>query len=133
LSPFQTPFSIEKEGSHNIDFIGTDNVENTTTSSFTVTIDNSGPVIYPRFSSLPTGTKDQSDTSVKVYPSHVVLFVAATDIGAGYDHMVYTFNDLPAKLFNGFISGFATNNDITIKAYDKLGNETISNLKFQVK
>ena len=133
LSPYQTPFSIQKEGVHIIDFIGTDNVENTTTSSLNVIVDNSGPVIYPRFSSMPTVTNDKRDTAVKVYPSHVVLFVAATDIGAGYDHMIYSMNDLPSKLFNGFISGFGANNDITIKAYDKLGNETVSNVKFQVR
>ncbi len=130
---YQTPFSIEKEGTHFIEFIGTDNVENTTTSSFNITVDNSGPVIYPRFSTLPKGNTDEKDTAVKVYPSHVVLFVAATDIGSGYDHMLYSINDLPSKLFSGLISGFGTNNSIIIKAYDKLGNETVDSVRFKVK
>ena len=132
-STYNKPFSIEKEGTHFIKFTGTDNVDNTTTSSFKVITDNTGPVIYPRFSTLPVGNGDEKDTVVKLYPPHVVLFVAATDLGAGYDHMLYSINKLPYVIFSGFLNGFGNSNDITIKAYDKLGNETVGKVKFNVK
>jgi len=130
--PYQEPFTIESEGIHSIEFTGTDNVDNTTTSSFKVLVDNTGPQIYPRFSTLPKRTTHEKDTALDVYPPHVVLFVAATDVAAGYDHMIYSINGLPAKLFSGSIGDLGTKNSIVIKAYDKLGNETTAKLDFEV-
>lgn len=133
LGTYTDPFSIDKEGLHNIEFIGTDNVDNTSTSSFKVTIDNTGPEIFPRFSTLPNGTLKEKDTTFEVYPPHVVLFVAATDIASGYDHMYYSINGNPDKLFSGFITGFGTKNLIVIKASDKLGNESMTKLEFEIR
>lgn len=132
LLPYSNAFSIVNDGLHTIEYIGTDNVENTNNSTFKILVDNSGPVIYPRFSSPPKGTRIDNGKTIDIYPGHVDLFIAATDMNAGYDHMSYILNDQIEKPFSGFIKGFGTNNKLTIKAVDKLGNETISIIEFDV-
>jgi hypothetical protein len=130
---YNAPFSIAEEGIHVVEYTGTDNVENTSTSSIRLMVDNSGPVIYPRFSTLPKKVlHDQEKTSI-IYPGYVGLFIAATDFVSGYEKMTYAINGSKEKPFNGYINGFAKNNEVIIKAYDKLGNESSAKLEFSIK
>lgn len=132
LMLYNQPFSLANEGMHTIEYIGTDNVENTSNSSFKVFVDNTGPAIYTRFSSPQKGTVNENGKMVEVYPSQVILFIAATDISAGFDHMTYSLNEQPFRQLAGFVSGFAPKNKVVINAYDKLGNVTTDTVEFQI-
>ena len=129
---YKAPFEIQREGFHSIDYIGFDNVDNTNTQNFKVMVDTTGPAIYTRFSTIPKGSVSEDDKKLDVYPSHTCLFVSATDVEAGYDHMTYSLNGSPEKLFNGFINTFSSKNQIIIKAFDKLGNQTQIQLEFAI-
>jgi hypothetical protein len=129
MSTYQEPFCIEKEGTHTIQYSGTDNVDNTTMGYFTVVVDNTGPEVFPRFSTLPI----KSDSAQKsIYPSFAALFIAATDQTTGYEKMTYSLNGSKEKLFTGFLNTFSKNNQLTIKAFDKLGNVTVHSMQFSV-
>ncbi|HEY9125294.1 MAG TPA: hypothetical protein VIO15_13210 [Bacteroidales bacterium] len=129
MTNYQEPFSIDKEGIHTIQYSGTDNVDNTTMGYFTVVVDNTGPEIFPRFSSLPI----KSDNTQKpIYPSFAALFVAATDQTTGYEKMTYSLNGSKEIPFTGFLNAFNKNNQLTIKAFDKLGNITVLSMQFSV-
>jgi hypothetical protein len=129
---YSNPFSIAGEGQHSIDYIGTDNVDNTTTQNFKVLVDNTGPVLIPTFSTSPKGKVTENGRTFDVYPGHICLFIAATDVESGYDHMSYSLNGSPEKLFTGFLRGFPPKSNVTVKVYDKLGNETQLKLEFVV-
>jgi hypothetical protein len=130
LKTYDEPIVIDKESLHTVQYIGTDNVDNTNTGSVKVMVDNTGPVIYYHFSTEPKGVISEQGNTYILYPHHVVLFIAATDAESGYDHMTFSNNGSKEKLFTGYINVLAKRNDITIKAYDKLGNVTVTNLKF---
>ena len=130
LVTYDSPFFISQEGSHTIGYMGFDNVDNTNISSFKVTEDNSGPIIFPRFSSIPKGSLTENGENFTVYPNHVVLFVAATDFASGYDHMIYSLNGSVEKPCLGSIKALPGKNKVTVKAYDKLGNETATTIEF---
>jgi hypothetical protein len=129
---YNTPFSIDREGIHVIEYTGADNVDNTNTNSFKVMVDNTGPVIYPRFSTTPKGSLPEEGKNIEIYPGHVGLFLAATDVESGYDHMSIVLNGAKEKPIAGFVNGFSKKNELIIKAYDKLGNETIAKIEFAV-
>jgi len=130
---YSSTFSIDQEGYHTIEYIGTDNVENTTNSEIAFMVDNTGPIIYNRFSTLPKGLDSAQGKRMILYPGHVGLFISATDIESGYERMTYILNGSKEKQFTGFISGFYKINDVIIKAYDKLGNESRAEIKFGIK
>ena len=97
-------------------------------------VDNSGPEVFSRFSIIPKGNSIVNDKNIVSYPSHVGLFIAATDKESGYGRMVYSLNGSKEKVFTGYLENFSKNdNNVTIKAYDKLGNETVSTLEFAIK
>ncbi|NJM14402.1 MAG: hypothetical protein HC896_02620 [Bacteroidales bacterium] len=126
-------FSIETEGVHNVSFNGYDNVDNSNKGGFTVVIDNTGPDVFERFSILPQNTQKVNGEVLNVYPSHVMVFLSATDTRVGYDKMFYKINGGAEKPFTGVINSFDTSNKvqhIEIRALDKLGNETKAGIKF---
>ena len=129
---YQSEFSIEKQGVHNIYITGYDNVENTSSSQFVLHVDNTGPEIYSRFSIKPTGTKTMGDKIVEEYPSHVVLFLSSTDGVVGFDQMFYSVNGTQEKKYAGLINYFPKKGDYNVKvrAQDKLGNETQKDIEF---
>jgi hypothetical protein len=133
LKAFNAAFSIDQEGYHKIEYIGTDNVENTTNGTITFMVDNTGPSIFERFSTLPKGTISEQGKTIILYPGHVGLFISATDTESGYDRMTYSINGSIEKPFTGFLSGFDKTNVVIIKAYDKLGNESKAQIEFGIK
>ena len=130
---YTAPFSIDSEGLYTIKYTGTDNVDNTNTSSFILVVDNTGPSIYTRFSTLPKGSETINGKNLTLYPSHVDLFIAATDSICGYDRMTFSTNGSKEKLFTGFLNSFTKTNSIIVKAYDKLGNENTKEIDFSIK
>jgi hypothetical protein len=129
---YQNGFSIEKKGIHNIDVIGYDNVENTSSSHFVLKVDNIGPEIYFKFSINPTGSKISGNKIIEEFPSHVVLFLSSTDDVVGFDQMFYSFNGTQERKYAGLLNYFPTKGDYTVKirAQDKLGNETLKDIEF---
>jgi hypothetical protein len=130
---YTSPFCVEKEGWHTIEYIGTDNVDNTNASSIKFMVDNTGPVIYTHFSSTPKGVVAEQGKSLEVYPSNTVLFVAATDPESGCDHINVLLNGAKERPINGVVNGLSKINKVILKAYDKLGNETVTSLDFEIK
>jgi hypothetical protein len=130
---FSSSFQLEQEGMHVIEYTGNDNVDNTNSGTLKLMVDNSGPNIYTRFSTSPKGTLPQDSKQITIYPGFVGLFVSATDIEAGYDHMTYSLNGSKDKPFTGFLNSFPKNNQVIVKAYDKLGNQSTTTIEFAIK
>ncbi len=128
-STYTEPLELKNAGIYLVDFFGFDNVENRNVSSFYVRVDDKGPEIFPRLSIEPISAKEGS---TGVYPAHVVLFFSATDDLSGYDKLFYSVNGGEEKLYVNPIGSFERGKDYVIKvrALDKLGNETHTELKF---
>lgn len=129
---YNEPFTVEKEGVHHILYTGYDNVDNSNTSKFYFIIDNTAPDLYPRFSIAPIGKETVDGRRVDVYPSHVVLFLSATDAMVGYQKIYYNINGGGERLYTTMIKDFQKGKHYTIKAriIDQLGNETSDTVEF---
>lgn len=130
---YNEPFTITNEGKRLIQYTGYDNVNNTNSETFYVVVDKTGPTIYERFSIPPM--KNATDSSNETYPSHVILFLSATDRTVGCNKMYYAINKGAFRPYAAMISGFKPGNTYTIhiKAIDKLGNETIKDVVFSIR
>ncbi len=131
---FEEPFSLEKEGPHDIKITGYDNVENSSILNLRIIVDKTGPEIYSRFSILPAGKKNINGKILDVYPNHVVLFLSSTDNVVGFNEMYYSINDAPEIKYAGLIRTFSPkgNYNVKIRAQDKLGNETSEKIDFVI-
>jgi hypothetical protein len=123
-----------KEGFHEISYTGYDNVNNTNLSRLFFITDVTGPIIYTTFSILPFTKKKTDSGEIDVYAGHVVLFLAAQDAKVGYDKLYYSINGAREILYTTMISGFKSgqNYNLVVRALDKLGNQTKTELKFAV-
>lgn len=121
-------FAVEKEGRYRITFTGYDMVQNSSTAEFGFIVDTKGPEIFERYSIEPIGHKD----GLLSYPSHVVVFLSATDIDAGFSKLSYSLNGAPMQTYSGYVSGFAKNTkyEMLIKASDKLNNTEEKKISF---
>ena len=71
------------------------------------------------------------DVLKNIYPSHAVLFVAATDAIVGFKKMNYALNGSPVKVYTGPIGKLPKgNNTVSITAYDHLGNTEQLEIQF---
>jgi hypothetical protein len=124
---YVSPISVPEEGYSTIDFTGFDNVDNTSTKSFGIKIDNTGPAISHTF-----GTSWlRKEGGLTVYPSHTVLFLVATDAVVGFQRMVYSLNGGPQQEYIGIIKNLPKGaNEILVTAFDKLNNPTELKLNF---
>jgi hypothetical protein len=131
---FEEPFSLEKEGSHDIKITGYDNVENTSVLNLRIILDKTGPEIYSRFSILPSGKKNINGKILDIYPNHVVLFLSSTDNVVGFNEMYYSINDTREIKYAGPIRTFSPkgNYNVKIRAQDKLDNETSEKIDFVI-
>lgn len=131
---FTKAFTLPKEGLVKVEYVGHDNVNNTTDKSFEVFVDNTAPVITTNFSIAPMGSITIASNTSSVYPDHVGLFLSATDGHAGLGKIYYTLNGGTEKLYSGMITGFAKGQTykMSIRSVDKLGNESTSKLVFSI-
>jgi hypothetical protein len=134
LQEYVEPFSINKEGAHTVNYIGYDNVDNSSTNSFICVEDNTGPEIFFRFSMISEKTKVVDHKKYDVYPPHVVLFLSSTDTLVGFDKMTYSVNGSPSRSYNSLIKDFNENQvyHIDVKSFDKLGNQSEKMVEFFV-
>ena len=132
-SVYTIPFSIDKEGFHNFEYLSTDNVNNEETlkrRSFFV--DNKPPQIHYHFSVKAIGEKTVRDEKYTIYPSNTMLYIAATDNATGGEHIEYkingkqSLNNIPVK---GLIPG---NYEIEITAFDMVHNKSTETLQFAI-
>lgn len=129
---YKEPFSIKKEGEYWLHYTGYDNLDNTNSKKVLCVVDNSGPQIFHRFSMEPKKHKNLDEENLPVYPSHVVLFLSATDNFSGFDKMYYSINNGENKNYQSLIEGFRedVSYNIEVTAIDKLGNENNTSIKF---
>ena len=127
---YTNAFSVTKSGYNKVEYFGYDNVNNRNKGFFDFIVDNEPPVLFHNFSILPIGTKD----GLNVYPSYVVLYLAASDDKVGTKDIYYSLNGAPEKVFTKFIDGFLPRklNILKIRALDKLNNESTQELKFWI-
>lgn len=134
MQEYTKPFSVNKEGSHTINYTGYDNVDNSSTNTFICVEDNTGPEIFFRFSMISEKTKIINNKEYDVYPNHVVLFLSSTDALVGFDKIIYSINGSTPRQYNTLIKDFSHNTQYTIDvtATDKLGNESEQSIAFFV-
>jgi hypothetical protein len=131
---YNKAFNISKEGYHKIFFEGSDNVENTNNKEFNVFVDNTGPMTFASFSVQSKGKERIGTSNLDVYPSHLVVFLSATDEKVGVDRIYYKLNDSPERLYAGLITNLKPDKyTLEVRAVDKLGNSTTEKFKFAVK
>lgn len=132
---YTEPFTVIEEGAHTVQFDGYDNVENTNFGEFSFKVDTTGPDIFTRFS-IPTNKQRIYEDSLKfdVYPSHVVLFLSATDSQIGVDKILYSVDEGKLIPYVGHIDGFEPEKyyTVTIEATDKLGNKNKQTINFGI-
>ncbi|MCG8699415.1 MAG: hypothetical protein MI922_15270, partial [Bacteroidales bacterium] len=117
---------IKKEGLHTVKFTGYDNVENSSTNTFMVRVDSTGPVIDYKLSTSPS-------TGKNTYPQHAILFLSSTDYIVGLEKVTYNINNSAQKIYSSPISRFTVGNKtMKVKAYDKLQNVTEKTITFTI-
>jgi hypothetical protein len=131
---YSSALKIETEGFHTLKYRSTDNVNNTEewkTARFF--IDNSAPQIFINYSTKAIGEKTVRDEKYTIYPSNVMLYIAATDNASGCEKIEYRING--NKLWQNLIpiKGFAPGNyEIEIIATDILKNKSTSVVRFAI-
>lgn len=96
-------------------------------------IDNTAPVIHFNFSVKAIGEKMVREEKFTIYPSNVMLYVAATDNASGGEKIEYKINGKPVPLSVLPIKGFLPGNyEIEVTAWDVLKNVTRENIKFAI-
>jgi hypothetical protein len=130
---YSSPFAVEKDGFHVVEYNAVDNVNNTEAANKkSFIVDNVAPEIHYNFSVKAIGEKTVRNESYTIYPSNVMLYIAATDNASGVDRIEYKINGKPAQSIipvKGFIPG---NYDIEIIAYDVLKNRTSQIVRFSI-
>jgi hypothetical protein len=130
---YTSPFSVEGNGLTKIRYRSTDNVSNIEQDQILdVFVDNIPPIIYHHFSTTPIGSKSVRDQEFTIYPSNVQLYVAATDEAAGGEKIVYSINKGTPKSTNPITGLTPGNYEVTVTAYDVLGNSSNETINFSV-
>jgi len=132
---YKTPFTIKESGTHKIRYFGYDNVNNRNAREFEVTVDAEGPEIFNTFSIQRIDGENAGGAAedADVYPSYVVLYLAATDMMTGNAEIYYSINGENEIPYTAPIKGFAKNVSYTVvvKAKDKLGNFSTKTIHFK--
>ena len=130
---YKKPFSLEEEGVHHLRYSGYDNLDNSSSHQFSCTVDDQGPKIFHRFSSPSRQDREIKGKSYPVYPSHVALFLSATDAGAGFDRLFYSLNGREHQ-YESMIERFSPDElyHLEVTAVDKLGNQQTRSIDFYI-
>jgi len=133
MEEYDQSFNIKKEDYYNVYYEGFDNVDNSNNKAFSVFVDNTGPSVSASFSITSKGKERIDGKSYDVYPSHLVVFLSATDAKVGVDRIYYSINDGPEKIYAGLISDLKPGTyTLTIRGVDKLGNDTTDEVRFAI-
>ncbi|MBT31182.1 MAG: hypothetical protein CMO01_16120 [Thalassobius sp.] len=130
-STYDNPFTLPTEGLQHVDYSGEDNVTNKRSDKFYVVVDNKGPEVFYHLSMDAIGSmslKDQ-DKPIPVFASHTQLYLAATDELVGTDKIYYTLDGGKEILYTSPLKTDKKGlRELQVRAVDKLGNETKSEL-----
>ncbi|MFC2136687.1 OmpL47-type beta-barrel domain-containing protein [Bacteroidota bacterium] len=130
-SVYSEPFVCEKDGFHQLNYFGQDNVNNKEVANIAeFVIDNSAPEIKYTFSVESIGIKEIDGVTYDIYPSNTLLYLAASDNAAGVRHIQYSINggQLMAKTQIGYFKPGQFEIEITAK--DVLNNEAKETIRF---
>ncbi|TAE76315.1 MAG: hypothetical protein EAZ85_00135 [Bacteroidetes bacterium] len=124
---YNQSFSVLQGGYHKVEYYGYDNVNNRNVKNIEFIVDDKGPEVFATFSSPPI------DKETNTYPSFISIFLAATDMGAGYEEIRYSINEQPEQPYLGIIRNFQKNKNyrLVLRAIDKLGNVTKREFNFR--
>ena len=130
-STYTKPISVKEEGKHKITYSALDNANNGAEESLEFYIDNNGPEINFQFGIGAIGEDDLNGVKVQVYPPRTSLFITATDQLVGYSKIMYVLNKSAEVESKGIIKNMKEGTyELSVRALDKLGNETTKELKF---
>lgn len=125
-------FSVKAQGLHSIKYTGYDKVGNSNNGQFIFVVDDVSPRINVNFSVEPIGSKTALDKRIEVYPSHLQVFLSATDDLAGLRKIQYKIDNGAFREYSSPLNSFLGGRDykVFIKAEDKLGN--VSEKEFEI-
>ena len=130
---YSAPITMDKAGFYTIEYLAKDNVNNTeSTKKCSFFVDNTSPKIIYNFSTKAIGEKSIRDQKYVIYPSNVMLYIAATDNAAGVESLIYKVNGKEAQStipLKDFIPG---NYEIEIVASDVLKNKSTETIRFAI-
>ncbi|MCK5822755.1 MAG: hypothetical protein KAG95_02050 [Bacteroidales bacterium] len=124
--------NLKKGKQYFIKLRAVDLLGNVSYDSVKFSIDNTGPKIFVRFNTRSFGKKEYNGKQIDLYPTQVALYLSVTNSTVAYDRIYYSVNGAPEKIYQGKISGFKGDSNITLKirALDKLGNQTTKEIQF---
>ena len=129
---FTDPFTVEKDGLHDVKYYALDQVNNRKDNDFFFIVDNIGPELFHHFSMQPIGTArldEEEGGDIPIYSPHNLPYLAATDNAVGTQNIYYSLDETTEKLYGGPIRGLRKGyHSLKIRAVDYLGNETTSEL-----
>lgn len=132
-SSYHQPVSVEKEGLHVLSFYGTDRVNNKEEQHHAnVYVDRSAPEIYHHFSVQSIGSKTIRDQEYVIYPSNCRLYIAATDMACGTNHLRYRLNGGEWNTTIPLPQLEPGNHQVEIQATDYLGNQASTVVNFAI-
>jgi hypothetical protein len=131
---YSTPFTVDVLGVNTIDCTAWDNVENINLVTINFGVDGQAPEVHTHFSVKPHGTRIENEENIPVYPSDVVLYIAATDNIVGVEKITTAINSSKERVYSQPLSGFKSGqiHIVTVHVTDKLGNETSETVRFRV-
>lgn len=133
LQDYTQPFKVSGSGIRTIHYRSTDNVNNQETEQkMVVFTDNEAPKIHYHFSVESIGNKIVRDENYTIYPTNVMLYIAATDSRSGGEKIEYSVNGGPLLTANPIKSLSPGNYLIEVYAYDVLGNKSKETIKFAI-
>jgi hypothetical protein len=130
---FTGSFVVDKEGYHTLEYGAKDNVNNSEAEKkCSFFIDNRAPVIFYKFSTKAIGEKTVRDQKFTIYPSNVMLYVAATDNAAGVERLLYRINGKEPQTIIPLKDFQPGNYEIEIIATDMLKNKSTQMVRFSL-
>lgn len=128
------PFTIEKEGQHDLQFFATDNVNNKSPDKSTaIFVDMTPPEIFVHFSVKSIDGKVTATDSGGSYPRKSYLYLAATDVHAGVRSIEYKLDDRKTRNYRAPLRLRKTGErTITVTSVDNVGNVSTRTVTFTV-
>lgn len=126
-------FSVNNTGLVSLTYNATDKVGNEEKiNRQTLFVDNEPPTIHYHFSVESIGSKVVREETYTIYPTNMMLYIAATDSRSGGEKIEYRLNG-GTILSDNPIKGLAPGNYLVeVFAYDVLGNKSEKAIKFAI-
>ncbi len=132
-TPYEKPFSFEKEGRYILHFFAVDRVNNTERPhTISVVVDNTPPRIVMNFSAAPIAGAD-SDSGAVVYPLDTSLFLGSTDASSGAAGVWYSLNGGKEKQYRSPLTFKKPGTyKIMVRTEDRVHNQSTKEVRFSI-